>query len=69
MIELPVGTRFYYKGVPCEVTFDRDVQCSNCVLDTEDYELCKLLTCKQEKRKDKTDVFFERVKVSTEEGA
>ena len=61
MIELPIGTRFYYNGVPCEVTFDRDVQCSNCLLDIEDPELCKLFACKQERREDKMDVFFEIV--------
>lgn len=68
MIELPIGTRFYYNSVPCEVTFDRDVQCSNCVLDTDDSDLCKLLACEQEERKDKTEVFFKEVKESVEEG-
>ena len=68
MIELPVGTRFYYNGVPCEVSLDRErIHCPNCLLDIEDLELCKLFACKQERRKDKTDVFFERVKESVEE--
>lgn len=62
MIELPIGTRFYYNGVPCEVSLDRErIQCPNCVLDTAAYDLCKLFACNQEKRKDKTDVFFEIV--------
>lgn len=67
MIELPIGTRFYYNGVLCEVTFDKDIQCLNCVLD-EDPELCKLFPCVQWKRKDKTAVFFKEVKESMEEG-
>ena len=62
MIELPIGTRFYYEGVPCEVSPDREcIHCPNCVLDTEGPELCKLFACGQEERKDKTEVFFEIV--------
>ena len=69
MIELPIGTRFYYNGVPCEVTFDREcIQCPNCVLDADDYDLCKLFACGQEERKDKTEVFFKEVKESAKEG-
>ena len=69
MIELPIGTRFYYNGVLCEVIPYREwMQCSNCVLDTVDYELCKLFACGQDRRKDKTDVFFDKVKESVEEG-
>ena len=66
MIELPIGTRFYYNSVPCEVTFDRDMQCPNCIFDTDDSDLCKLLACGQEERKDKTEVFFEIVEEPAE---
>lgn len=69
MIELPIGTRFYYNGVPCEVSLDREcIQCPNCVFDADRYDLCKLFACNQERRKDKTDVFFEIVEESAEEG-
>lgn len=69
MIELPIGTRFYYNGALCEVSLDRErIQCPNCVFDTDYYDLCKLFACNQDKRKDKTDVFFDKVKESMEEG-
>lgn len=69
MIELPIGTRFYYNGVPCEVSLDREhIQCPNCVFDADRYDLCKLFACNQERRKDKTDVFFEIVEEPVEEG-
>ena len=67
MIELPIGTRFYYKGALCEVSLDRErIQCPNCVFDTDYYDLCKLLACGQEERKDKTEVFFEIVEEPAE---
>lgn len=69
MIELPIGTRFYYNGVSCEVSLDREcIQCPNCILDTDDSDLCKLFACGQGERKDKTEVFFEIVEESAEEG-
>ena len=62
MIDLPIGTRFYYNGVSCEVSLDREcIQCPNCVLDAYGHDLCKLFACGQGERKDKTEVFFEIV--------
>ena len=68
MIELPIGTRFYYKGVLCEVSDRECIHYMNCVFNTEDYELCKMFVCEKSKRKDGVGVFFERVKESAEEG-
>ena len=69
MIELPIGTRFYYNDVPCEVSPDREcIQCPNCAFDTDDHDLCKLFACEQEERKDKTEVFFEIVEKSADGG-
>ena len=63
MIELAVGTRFYYKGKLCEVSDEECVQCMNCVNDN-DVASCQLFACGQEERKDKTEVFFKRVENS-----
>ena len=68
MIELSIGTRFYYKGVLCEVSDRECIHCMNCVLNTEDYELCKMFVCEKSERKVGVGVFFERVKESAEEG-
>ena len=66
MIELPIGTRFYYNGVPCEVS-----ECTHCmatcVFNIENYEVCRMFVCENNKRKDGVGVFFERVKESAEE--
>lgn len=63
MIELAVGTRFYYKGKLCEVSDEECIHCMNCVNDN-DVASCRLFACEQEERKDKTGVFFKRVKNS-----
>ena len=63
MIELAVGTRFYYKGKLCEVSDEECVHCMNCVNDN-DVASCRLFACEQKERKDKTGVFFKRVKNS-----
>ena len=68
MIELSIGTRFYYKDVLCEVSDRECIHCMNCVLNTENYELCKIFVCEKSERKDGVGVFFERVKESAEEG-
>ncbi len=61
MIELPIGTRFYFKGKLCEVSDRECIHCMNCVLNTEDYELCKMFVCEKSERKDGVGVFFEIV--------
>lgn len=66
MIELAIGTRFYYKGELCEVSDRECIHCLNCVNDNDDAS-CQLFACAQEERKDKTEVFFERVVESSEE--
>ena len=67
MIELPIGTRFYYKGELCEVVSDRKcIHCLNCINDN-DVASCRLFACAQGERKDKTEVFFKRVVESSEE--
>lgn len=67
MIELPVGTRFYYNGVPCKVS-----ECTHCmatcVFNIANYEVCRMFACEKSKRKDGVGVFFERVKEPVEEG-
>lgn len=60
MIELAVGTRFYYKGELCEVSDEECRHCRNCVNDN-DVASCRLFACEQRERKDKTGVFFKRV--------
>ena len=63
MIELPIGTRFYYKGELCEVS--ECMHCmATCVFNIENYEVCRMFVCEPEKRKDGVGVFFERVKES-----
>ena len=62
MIELPIGTRFYYEGELCEVS--ECMHCmATCVFNIENYEVCKMFVCENSKRKDGVGVFFERVKV------
>ena len=63
MIELLIGTRFYYKGELCKVS--ECMHCmATCVFNIENYEVCKMFVCENSKRKDGVGVFFERVKES-----
>ena len=50
MIELAVGTRFYYKGKLCEVSDEECARCMNCVNDN-DVASCRLFACEQKERK------------------
>ena len=63
MIELAVETKFYYKGKLCEVSDEECIHCTNCVF-TDDLASCRMFACEQKERKDKTGVFFKRVKNS-----
>ena len=66
MIELPIGTRFYFKGKLCEVS--ECMHCmTTCVFNIANYEVCRMFACEKSKRKDRVGVFFERVKESAEE--
>ena len=58
-IELPIGTRFYYKGRLCEVVETEFDHCSECVMECSD---CVSLVCESEGRKDGKDVCFKYVK-------
>lgn len=67
MIELPIGTRFYYNSVPCEVS--ECMHCmATCVFNIANYEVCRMFACEKSKRKDGVGVFFEIVEESIEEG-
>ena len=66
MIELAIGTKFYYKDELCEVSDRGCIHCMNCV-GINDAALCQLFACRREERKDKTEVFFERAAESAEE--
>ena len=58
MIDLTVGSRFYYKGKLLEV---KEGSCSdNCVFNGTE-NCCKQLKCKSTNRQDKTDVCFSKV--------
>lgn len=51
MIELPIGTRFYYKGELCEVS--ECMHCmATCAFNIANYEVCRMFACEKSKRKD-----------------
>ena len=68
MIELAVGTKFYYKGKLCEVSDEPScIHCSDCVF-TDDLDSCRMFACEQAIRQDKVGVFAKRVEESQMEG-
>ena len=58
MIELAIGTRFYYKGRLCEVVEVELDHCSECVMEYSD---CVSLLCEYEDRQDNTEICFKWV--------
>ena len=58
MIELAIGTRFYYKGRLCEVVEIKYDHCSECVMEYSD---CVSLLCEHEDRQDNTEICFKWV--------
>ena len=62
MIELPIGTRFYYKGRPCEVVELEDeydyCKCSKCDMS---FNECSVMNCSLKSRKDGKSVCFKWV--------
>ena len=67
MIELPIGTRFYFKGKLCEVS-----ECTHCMntcgFNIANYEVCRMFACEKSERKDGIGVFFEIVEEPADGG-
>lgn len=60
MIELAVGTRFYYNGKLCKVVeTERDYKCSECDLSIDK---CSVMDCASVARKDGKNICFKWVK-------
>lgn len=57
-IELPIGTRFYYKGRLCEVIETPFDHCSECVMEYSD---CVSLVCESEVRQDGKEICMKQV--------
>ena len=51
MIELTVGTRFYYNGELCEVSSEQCWHCTDCVFN-DDLASCRMFVCEQATRHD-----------------
>ena len=62
MIELPIGTRFYYKGNLCEVVKLEDEydyeKCSKCDMS---FNECSVMNCSKKSREDGKSVCFKWV--------
>lgn len=58
MIELAIGTRFYYKGKLCEVVEAQADRCRECNVD---FDVCIRLECEHDLRKDGKYVCFKFV--------
>ena len=58
MIELAIGTRFYYKGRLCEVVETEYEHCQGGVMECSD---CVSLICESENRQDNTEICFKLV--------
>ena len=58
MIELAMGTRFYYKGKLFEVVDPQSGCCRECAVG---YGFCTMLECNSYLRKDGKDVCFKQV--------
>ena len=62
MVEMTVGSRFYYKDKLCEVVETKSrVRCAECVFSTNDI-ICPLINCTEEKRHDGKKVYFKEIK-------
>ena len=57
-IELPIGTRFYYKGRLCEVVETPFDHCLECVMECSD---CVSLVCESEGRQDGKEICLKQV--------
>ena len=69
LIDLPVGSRFYFGDKLVEVV-ECAYACSSCVFykrifegnDYDELECCYAVNCSCDERKDKKDVYFKEVK-------
>lgn len=59
MVELTVGSRFYYKNKLCEVV-QGGYSCVHCVFHNR--RKCKRIKCTFCERHDKNDVYFKEIK-------
>lgn len=72
MIDLPIGTRFYFEDKLVEVVEGKTIdRCFGCVLKNKVFKdgygenemaSCYSVECCRDERKDKTDVYFKEVK-------
>ena len=61
MLEMEVGSRFWYVGKLCEVVETKSrVRCAECVF-SENSIICPLVNCTGEKRHDGKKVYFKEV--------
>ena len=58
MIDLPIGTRFYYEGRLCEVVKMEPGFCEKCIMCSDD---CNMMACTSMSRKDNTEICFKWV--------
>ena len=67
IIELPIGTRFYYKGMLCEVVELEDeydyCKCSKCDMS---FNECSVMNCSLKSRKDGKSVCFKWIEEKEE---
>ena len=62
MVELTVGSRFYYKDKLCEVVNEGiGIKCKKCVFD-EGSRKCEKSKCSSIERHDRKSVYFREVK-------
>ena len=63
-MELPIGTRFYFRGSLYEVAeLEGEEQvCSQCAFNKRNEEdICKVMICYEDERRDEKRVFFKEV--------
>ena len=61
MVEMTVGSRFFYDGKLCEVVADFNFACDRCVFNADRYT-CENTECRAPKRHDGNAVYFKEVK-------
>ena len=60
MIDLAIGTRFYYKGRLCEVVEPQSERCRECAV-SYGFDECMMLDCRPSCRQDGKNVCFKWV--------
>ena len=60
MIDLAIGTRFYFKGRLCEVVEPQSDRCRECVV-SYGYVECSMFVCRPSLRQDGKNVCFKWV--------